>query len=157
MIMTTKHRNILAVAAVFSTAFLFWGCGPKTERTTAKEFIESYSQAYREGDAKAILKMRAGTGLLEKMEINDALKQQIRDFNLGQEKEELEKSLKEDNMWTQAWKNTEYQSELDHGDHIHVEVKVQGFPSAVVLVRDGKFLRIHPRPSWFNCPPEDAR
>ena len=154
--MTAKQNNILAVVIV-STALLFPGCGPKTDCTTAQEFIESYSQASRDGDAKAILKMRTGIGILEKLDIDPALKQQLGDYNLEQEKEKLGKSLKEDNMWVQAWKNTEYRGERDCGDHIHVDVAVSGVPSAVVLVRDGKFLRIHPRPSMFNCPPKGSR
>lgn len=147
--MTAKQRNLLAVVTM-STTLLFSGCGAKTDCTTAKEFIKSYSKAYQNGDAKAILKMRAGIGILEKLEMDPALKEEILNYDLEKEKEELEKSLKDDDMWVRAWKNTEYRSEREHGDHIHVEVTVQGIPSAVVLVRDGEFLRIHPRPSMFD-------
>lgn len=147
--MTAKQRNILAVVAM-STTLLLSGCGVKTDCTTAEQFIKSYARAYQDGDIQAILKMRAPIGLLEKMDIDPALKREIRDYNAEKEKEELAQSLERDDMWTRAWKNTAYLSEKDHGDHIHVNVSVQGVPSAVVLVRDGKFLRIHPRPSWFD-------
>jgi len=134
----------------FSMALMLLGCGVKTDCTTAEQFIKSYSRAYQNGDAKAILKMRTGTGLLEKLTIDSALKEELREYSLEKEKAELEQGLKDDDMWVRAWKSTEYRSERDHGDHIHVDVTVDGIPSAVVLVRDGEFLRIHPRPSWFD-------
>ena len=140
----TKYLYILL------TALLLAGCGVKTDCTTAQDFIKSYSQAYRDGNVQAILKMRTGTGLLEKLTIDPVLKEELRNYDLEKEKAELEKGLKEDDMWVRAWKNTGYRSEQDHGDHIHVNVAVDGIPSAVVLVRDGDFLRIHPRPSWFD-------
>jgi RNA binding exosome subunit len=135
---------------VLLTTLLLIGCGVKTDCTTAQDFIKSYSQAYRNGDANAIMKMRAGIGLLEKMDIDPVLKEELRNYNLEQERKELEEGLKQDGMWIRAWKNTVYAGEKDHGDHIHVNVTVDGIPSAVVLVRDGEFLRIHPRPSWFD-------
>lgn len=149
MTMTAKQRNILAVVTM-STTLLFSGCGAKTDCVTAKDFIEAYSKAYQSGDAKAVMKMRAGIGLLEKMDIDPALKEELADYSLEKETKELEESLERDDMWARAWKNTEYRSERAHGGHIHVEVAVNGIPSAVVLVRDGEFLRIHPRPSWFD-------
>jgi hypothetical protein len=135
---------------VLLTTLLLIGCGVKTDCTTAQDFIKSYSQAYRNGDANAIMKMRAGIGLLEKMDIDPVLKEELRNYNLEQERKELEEGLKQDGMWIRAWKNTVCAGEKDHGDHIHVNVTVDGIPSAVVLVRDGEFLRIHPRPSWFD-------
>ncbi|MBI5804565.1 hypothetical protein HZA73_00815 [candidate division TA06 bacterium] len=148
------RNNAIMAGLLLAAVLLAAGCGVKTECSTAEQFIKSYSKAYQNGDAKAILKMRAGIGILEKLEIDPVLKEELRNYDLEKEKKELEKSLKDDDMWVQAWKNTEYQSERDHGDHIHVEVMVQGIPSAIVLVRDGEFLRIHPRPSMFNCQAE---
>jgi hypothetical protein len=138
---------------VLLAALLLAGCGVKTECTTAQEFIKSYSQAHRNGDSKSILKMQAGIGILEKLEMDPALKEELLNYDREREREELEKGLKDDDMWIRAWKNTEYRGERDCGDHIHVDVAVNGIASALVLVRDGEFLRIHPRPSMFNCPP----
>jgi hypothetical protein len=148
--MSSGIRKPLFGLAALALLLLLAGCGVRTDCTNAKEFIESYSQAYRDGNAKAIMRMKAGTGILEKMAINDALKQQLLDYSREREEKELEQGLKDDDLWVRAWKNTRYSGEQDHGDHIHVDVEVDGVPSAVVLVRDGKYLRIHPRPSWFD-------
>jgi len=126
------------------------GCGIKTDCTTAREFVKSYSQAYRDGNVKAVIKMMSPIGVIEKMDIDPALKEELRDYNLEKEKADLEQGFKNGDMWVTAWKNTEYKSEREHGDHIHVEVLVNGIPSSIVLVRDGEYLRIHPRPSWFD-------
>lgn len=140
----------LLTSLTLLAAVLLAGCGVRTDCTTAKEFIKSYSQAYRDKNVQAIMKMKAGTGVLEKMDIDPALKEELREYSLEKETEELAQGFMQDDMWVRAWKNTEYRSERDHGDHIHVEVTVDGIPTAVVLVRDGEFLRIHPRPSWFD-------
>ncbi|MDQ7797606.1 MAG: hypothetical protein RDU76_01510 [Candidatus Edwardsbacteria bacterium] len=145
-----KHQNVLWTALLFIGLAALAGCGVRTDCPTAQEFIKSYSQAYRNGDAKAIIKMRAGIGLLEKLGIDPALREQIADYTLEKEQQDLEESLERDDLWARAWKDTEYKSQKDHGDHIHVGVLVNGIPSAVVLVREGEFLRIHPRPSWFD-------
>ncbi len=129
---------------------LLSGCGVKTDCTTAQEFVKSYSRAYRNGDVKAVIKMMAPAGVLEKLDIDPALKEELRDYNLEKERADLEQGFKNGDMWITAWKNTEYKSEREHGDHIHVEVLVNGVLSSVVLVREGEFLRIHPRPSWFD-------
>jgi hypothetical protein len=139
-----KHKNIILAALLLA------GCGVKTDCTTARDFIRSYSQAYRDGNVTAIIKMMAPTGIIEKMDIDPVLKEELRDYNLEKEKADLEQGFKNGDMWITAWENTEYKSEREHGDHIHVEVLVNGIPSSVVLVRDGEFLRIHPRPSWFD-------
>lgn len=133
-----------------ATALLLAGCGVKTDCTTAQEFVKSYSQAYRDGNVNAVIKMMAPIGVIEKMDIDPALKEELRDYNLEKEKADLEQGFKNGDMWITAWKNTEYKGEREHGDHIHVEVLVNGIPSSIVLVRDGDFLRIHPRPSWFD-------
>jgi len=145
-----KGRNGLILGMLIFTGLLLTGCGIKTDCTTAREFIKSYSQAYRDGNVKAVIKMMAPAGVLEKLDIDPALKEELRDYNLEKEKADLEQGFKNGDLWITAWKNTEYKSEQDHGDHIHVEVLVNGIPSSVVLVRDGEFLRIHPRPSWFD-------
>jgi hypothetical protein len=135
---------------VLLAALLLSGCGIKTDCTTAPDFIRTYSQAYRNGNVQAIMKMRAGTGLLEKITTDPVLQEELKEYARDKEEEELEQGFKNDDLWVTAWKNTEYKSEQDHGDHIRVEVLVNGIPSSVVLVRDGEFLRIHPRPSWFD-------
>lgn len=145
-----KHQHVFLAALLLIGLMSFAGCGVKTDCTTAREFVKSYSQAYRDGNAKAVIKMMAPVGIIESMDIDPALKEELRDYNLEKERADLEQGFKNGDMWVTAWKNTEYKSERGHGDHIHVEVLVNGIPSSVVLVRDGEFLRIHPRPSWFD-------
>lgn len=131
-------------------ALLLAGCGVKTDCTTARDFIKSYARAHQKGYVQAIIKMKAPLGLLEGMDIDPALKEELDGYSLDQEREDLEQGFRDGDRWLTAWKNTEYKSEQDHGDYLRVEVLVGGHPSSVVLVRDGEFLRIHPRPSWFN-------
>jgi len=127
----------------------FLGCSSNHEARTPREFIEKYSDAWQREDVDTILNMRVRKKYPD-LEIKPDLRKTIEEYWLGHEKEEIEQSIKRRDFSYTAWTKTTYVSEREHDDHIHVDVQIEGARSAVVLVRDGGLLKIHPNPSLFR-------
>ena len=140
--------SLAALAAVIGLLILRQG--GKSKAGTAREFVEKYAHAWARKDASTIFKMQASSGIVDKLNIRPELKQAIRRYNDEKEKEEIRVELKRGGMWVQAWAATRYSKERVHGDHIHVEVMVQGVPSEIVLVYAGEYLKVVTSPSLFD-------
>ena len=117
---------------------------------TPKDFIEQYSAAWESGNVDKIMSLKQGNQVLAGAKMDESLKEQIKNYNQDQDREEIKNDIKAKAMSWQMWSNTKYVSEKDHKDHIHVDVKVRGYPSSVVLVRqpDGT-LKISEFPSMY--------
>ena len=48
-----RYKASVVLSGFLLAALLTAGCGGKTDCTTAKDFIKSYSQAYRDGNVQA--------------------------------------------------------------------------------------------------------
>lgn len=121
-----------------------------TKATTAMEFVKKHSKAYYFRDAKAVAGMTLCAEDMDKISLPDKIEEELSDFKRDSLAKSLEQDMKRNDMWSKAWEDTRYISEQDHGDHIHVEVKVGYAYSAIVLVRVGKYLKIAPNPSSFE-------
>jgi hypothetical protein len=137
----------LALTAVFMNFFQCKQSNPKT----AKDFIGQYGAAWQKGDVDKIMSMKEGNNILDKTRINEDLKEQIKDYSEEKERERISQDVKDKGAGYRMWSNTTYVSEKDHKDHVHVDVKVRGFNSSVVLVRqpDGSF-KISDYPSMYR-------
>jgi hypothetical protein len=123
----------------------------KPKPKTAKDFIEQYSAAWESGDLDKIMSMKEGNQVLANAKMDDKMKAQIQSYNQDQDRERIKDDINAKAMSWQMWSNTKYVSEKDHQDHIHVDVKVRGFNSSVVLVKqpDGA-LKISEFPSMYK-------
>ena len=124
-------------------------CSSHREARTAQEFVEKYSKAWKSGDVDAILAMRSRKKLVD-IDLKPNMKKAFEEASIGDEKDEIEQSIKRHDFAYVSWSNTEYVSEQEHEGHIHVTVRVAGAPSSIVLVREGEVLKIHPNPSSFR-------
>ena len=113
------------------------------------KFLKEIPEAFQNEDVDAIIKMYAHVNLLDKSDINPEIKIVGKENTEEEEKEELEKDIQSKGLLYSMGSNTEYVSELDHGDHIHVKVKVDNAFSEVVLVQENGILKMHPHPGWF--------
>ncbi len=125
------------------------GCS-STKSTTAEEFVKKHAKAYYFRDAKAVAEMTMCSEDLDKVTLPSLVELEINESKRDSLAKTLKQDMKRDEMWVRAWENTRYVSEQDHGDHIHVSVKVGYANSAIVLVRVGKHLKIAPNPSSFE-------
>jgi len=125
------------------------GCS-STKATTSEEFVKKHARAYYFRDAKAVAAMTLCSEDLDKIALPAKVELELSDFKRDSLAKSLKQDMKRDDMWTKAWEDTKYISEQDHGDHIHVEVKVGYAYSNIVLVRVGKYLKIAPNPSAFE-------
>lgn len=101
---------------------------------TAEEFVQKYSQAYKNGNAGLIVKMtELGRGQTE-----DSFK------------EDIKKDIKAKGFGYLAWSNTRYVSEQDYGDYIRVNVEVSGAQTQIVLVKREGLLKLALNPSSFE-------
>ena len=144
-----RKTTITTLSCCFLAIFLA-GCS-SNRAVTAEDFVKKHSKAYQSRDAKSVAGMTLCAEDLEETAIPQQIKQELKD----QKRDSLAKDLKdqmkrEGDMWVQAWGDTKYAGEKDHGDHIHVDVTVGYARSAIVLVRVGKQLKIAPNPSSFE-------
>ena len=135
---------------IFAFALLNTSQCAKPKPKTAKDFIEQYSAAWESGNVDKIMSLKEGNQVLAGASIDENLKEQIKNYNQDKDREGIKDDIKAKAMSWQMWSNTKYVSEKDHKDHIHVDVKVRGYPSSVVLVRqpDGT-LKISEFPSMY--------
>ena len=124
-------------------------CSSNYEARTAQEFVEKYSKAWKSGDVDAIAAMRSRKKLVD-VELKPNMNKALEEASLADEKDEIEQSIKRRDFGYSSWSNTEYVSEQEHENHIHVSVRVAGATSSIVLVREGEVLKIHPNPSFFR-------
>lgn len=124
-------------------------CSSNHEARTAQEFVTKYSNAWKSGDVDAILAMRSRKPLVD-VDLKPEMKKELEKASLADEKDEIEESIARHDFGYTSWSNTEYVSEQDHQDHVHVSVSVAGVPSSIVLVREEGVLKIHPNPSVFR-------
>ena len=124
-------------------------CSSNHEARTAREFVEKYSMAWKKGDVDAILAMRSRAKLVD-IDLKPNMKKAFEEASAADDRDEIEQSVKRHDFAYTTWSNTEYVSEQEHEDHVHVSVLVAGTPSSIVLVREDGFLKIHPRPSSFR-------
>jgi hypothetical protein len=121
------------------------------QATTAEDFVKMHAKAYQSQDAKAVAGMTLCAEDLEETAIPQPIKLELKDQKRDSLAKDLQNQMKRDgDMWVQAWRDTRYAGEKDHGDHIHVDVAVGYSRSAIVLVRAGKYLKIAPNPSAFE-------
>lgn len=137
--MKTKKNNgagksflvflVCGVCLVVSCGFL---SDPSAK--TAQEFVQKYSQAYKDGNAGVIVKMTE----LGKGQTEDSLK------------DDIKKDIEARRFGYRAWSNTSYVSEQDRGDYIRVNVEVSGAQSQIVLVKREGLLKLALNPSDFE-------
>jgi hypothetical protein len=124
-------------------------CSSNREARTPGEFVEKYSKAWKDGDVDAIMAMRSHKKLVD-VELGPNMKEALNQASVDDEREEIEASVKRHRFAYESWSMTEFVSAEDHGDHVHVNVRVGAANSSIVLVREGDLLRIHPHPSLFK-------
>jgi hypothetical protein len=123
------------VFLVFSM-FLVMSCGLLSDPSakTAQEFVQKYSEAYKNGNAGVLVKMtELGSGQTE-----DSLKDNIK------------KDIESKRFGYVAWSNTRYVSEEDRGNYIRVNVEISGAQSQIVLVKREGLLKLALNPSAFE-------
>jgi primosomal replication protein N len=128
----TGFRNILWLTATLSVV----SCGTRTGSgvTTAQEFVTKYSEAYRKGNVRAIVKMT----VLDTGETAASLK------------DEVALDIKSKGLGYIAWTHTRYVSEADHGSSIRVEVEIEDARSSIVLVKRDRVLKMVQDPSSYK-------
>ena len=143
------HLTRLLLITCISLACVDTGCRSKPEARTPQEFIEMYSKAWQDEDADAIMELRVpqspvnpGTESAARITLDDSLKSAERDA--------IVQSIKRHDFTYTAWSRTTFEGARDHGDHVHVDVRIDAARSEVVLVRNEGLLRIHPNPSQFQ-------
>jgi hypothetical protein len=124
-------------------------CSSHHEARTAREFVQEYSNAWKTGDVDAVLAMRS-VNKRPDPGLNQDTTRASREALLVDEKKEVEQSVKRRDFSYISWSNTEYVSEQEHTDHVHVSVSVAGALSSIVLVREEGVLKIHPNPGSFR-------
>jgi hypothetical protein len=143
--------RLFHITSCFSALLLFGvlACSSNREARTAQEFVEQYSTAWKSKDVDAIVAMRSRKKLVD-VELKPNMNKALEEASLADEKDEIEQSIKRRDFAYSSWSNTDYVSEKEHDDHVHVTVRVAGALSSIVLVREGERLKIHPNPSFFR-------
>ncbi|MCC7538240.1 MAG: hypothetical protein IT379_18590 [Deltaproteobacteria bacterium] len=125
----------LLVAGLAAVVTTWMWCRPGRV-TTARAFVEAYASAWSRGDVSTILRM----------EMPDAHTSE------GVRRSETEREIARRGLGYRISTGMRYASERDHGDHVHVVVRVAGVPSDdMVLVRDGGALRLYVGDAPFAC------
>jgi len=101
---------------------------------TAQEFVQKYSQAYKDESVGNIAKMTVfGKGQTE-----DAFKDDVKN------------DIKSRGFGYVAWTNTRYVSEEDHDKYIRVNIEIKGARSSVVLLKQEGLLKLVLNPSDYQ-------
>jgi len=135
---------------VASALLVVLSCGRPHEARTAKEFVERYSSAWLREDVDVIVSMQYDLRRFDSSRIPPGKEAAVLKHNLENERKKVENEIARKGFAYRAGANLSYESERDHGDHIHVRVSVDVAKSDIVLIRDGGLLKIFPFPSWFN-------
>lgn len=144
-----RKITITALYCCFFTIF-HAGC-TSTRAVTAEDFVKKHAKAYYSRDAKAVAEMTLCAEDIEETAIPRQIKLELKDQKRDSLVKDIQNQMKrEGDVWVQAWGDTRYVGEKDHGDHIHVDVTVGYVRSSIVLVRMGKHLKIAPNPSSFE-------
>jgi hypothetical protein len=101
---------------------------------TAQEFVQKYSQAYKDENV----------GTIAKMTVPD--KDQTEELF----KDETKKDIKSKGFGYTAWTRTRYLSEEDRGKYIRVNVEIRGARSSIVLVKQEGLLKLVLNPSDYE-------
>ena len=117
---------------------------------TAEQFVKMHAKAYSSRDAAAVAAMTLCAEDLAQTALPDPIKQELKGCRRDSLVLQIERDMKDNDMWSKAWEDTQYVKEQDHGDHITVDVTVEYAHSSIVLVRVGKILKIAPNPSSFE-------
>lgn len=123
----------------------------RRQAVSASEFVEKYSAAYRRKDIGTVMKMTADPKIMDLASIDENLRKAIMSYNLETERDRLKEEFKQENMFYQAWCETQFDRAVEHSDHIHVSVKIRSAGADIVLVKEDGYLKIHPFPSVFTC------
>jgi hypothetical protein len=126
-----------------------YGCRSKPEPKSPEEFIETYSKAWQGEDVDAILNLQLRPSYADSGG-DPALRRTFEDSSKAIERTAIEESIRRHDFAYTAWTKTTFEGARDHGDHIHVDVRIDAAHSEVVLVRNGGLLKIHPNPSRFQ-------
>jgi hypothetical protein len=141
-----KRRSLLVPLITVALA----GCASH-RATTAEDFVKKHAKAYYFRDAKAVAAMTLCAEDLDQTAIPERIKQELKEHKRDSLLSGLKDEMKQEgDMWVKAWESTKYERELDHGDHIHVDVTVGYARNSIVLARVGKELKIAPNPSAFE-------
>lgn len=140
-----KHSYLWIVLAALAAS----GCS-STKATTAEEFVNKHAKAYYFNDAKAVAKMTLCAEDSGQVALPESIREELRTMYRDSLRRAVKEEMKEQGRWVTAWRDTRYVGETDHGDHIHVDVKVGYVPSSIVLVRVGKTLKIALNPTSFE-------
>jgi hypothetical protein len=142
-----NHRQ-LHIILLGSVLTFFSACSSPEGARTPEEFVRAYSAAWDDQDIEAILNMRVRKTFVDRS-VPEDLTIPVEEYWYRLEQEEVQTSIERKDMFARAWATTRYDRHREHGDHIHVDVLVNGAGSSIVLIRDGEFLKIHPDPSSF--------
>jgi ABC-type branched-subunit amino acid transport system substrate-binding protein len=143
--------RLIQICLIFGTFLMCagYGCRSKPEARTPQEFIEMYSKAWRNADPETILELRVPRAATD-LDMNSARKKAFEDSCNAADRDAIEQSIKRRDFEYTAWSRTTFEGARDHGDHVHVNVRIDAARSEVVLVRNEGVLRIHPNPSQFQ-------
>ena len=141
-------KKLLLSAAAVVLLFI-QGCGVNSNVTTAKDFISNFSKAYASGDVDKVMKMWSFINPVDFLKIDEKYRASTVKYSVEEMRADVEKNLKEKNIWYEAWKNTTYFSEEDRGQFIFVTVKVLNTYTNIVLIKENGYLRMHPDPNFF--------
>ena len=126
-----------------------YGCRSKPEPKSPEEFIGLYSKAWQDEDVDVILSLQLQPDDADRA-ADPAVRKRVEDSTRTIERAAIEESIKRHDFAFTAWTKTTFERARDDGDHIHVDVRIDGAHSEVVLVRNNGLLKIHPNPSRFR-------
>ncbi len=137
--METSVRNFISNSfRIFFvlTMLLVMSCGALSDPSakTAQEFVQKYSQAYKDENADTIAKMTE----LGKTQSEESFKDDTR------------KDIKSKGFGYVAWTNTRYASEEGHDKYIRVNVEIKGARSSIVLLKREGLLKLALNPSDYE-------
>ena len=124
-------------------------CSSKEEEiTTPKKFVEVYSMAFKEEDVDKIIKLKWRPKNVGNKD-DPSYSEEIELLDRVEEREQIVKDIKSKGIGYTFWTKAKYDGERDHGDHIHVRMRLDTLYE-FTLIREGKLLKYDPRPGWFK-------